>query len=470
MALWSCAEAPEEMACGRILPAGVIILSGILSGLLLLAANARAGEPSTPGGDPGSASPAAALQRLEQAMKVGDLNACAAAMADPVGPVMRQSFAAARKVGQVKRKLAAALDARFGPAGASPLAYAADDASQCEQLRRLTGMTITEQRPDGEQFNLIVSTTVRTPQGTQQIRQGFLAIPQAGRWKVSPMTQARNLHAQRVRLANAEKVAGAFEALAQAVAAGQYRSRPDAERAARLAYDQAMGINQPPKPGQDAFGRGKKLYLAKDMAGAFQLFLESARAGYAPAQLQVGWHYEFGEGAAQNSAEAVRWYRRAAEQGNRIAQCNLGNHYLDGTGVPRNSALAFQWFSRSAAQDYATAIFSIGRMYNFGEGVPESREQAIAWYRKAAALGDSQAAYFAHHLVRDPMNIVFRNEEEQSEYLRIMNLRHRGAIAEADAMMARRDGDHFESSKRAHDAAAYKARAEQLERDSKYRR
>jgi TPR repeat protein len=434
---------------------------------LFLAANARAG-------DTGSATPAAALQRLEQAMKAGDLDACAAAMADPVGPVMHQSFSAARKVGAAKRKLAAALDARFGSAGGgqsrNPFAYAADDLSQREQLQRRVGITITEQRPDGEQFNLMVTTTVRTPQGTQQIPQGFIAIPQAGRWKVSPTSQARNLHAQRLRQANTEKVAGAFEALAQAVAANRYHSRQEAEQAARLAYDQAMGINQPPQPGQEAFARGKKLYLAKDMAGAFASFLEGARAGYVPAQRQTGWHYEFGEGVAQNYVEAAQWYRRAAQQGDRVAQNNLGTLYLDGTGVPRNPAVAFQWYSRAAAQDYANASFHIGRMYNFGEGVPQSREQAIAWYRKAAALGSSQGAYFAHHLARDPMNIVFRNEEEQSEYLRIMNLRHRAAIADADSRMAQRDGDHFESSKRARDAAVYRARADQAERESKYPR
>jgi hypothetical protein len=71
------------------------------------------------------------------------------------------------------------------------------------------------------QFNLIVTTTYRAPEGLKQITQGFIAVPQAGLWKAAPLTQAHNFPAQRVLLANTRKAATAFETLAQDVAAGK---------------------------------------------------------------------------------------------------------------------------------------------------------------------------------------------------------------------------------------------------------
>ncbi len=415
---------------------------------------------------PGSPTPAAALQRLEQAMKAGDLEACAAAMATPVGPVMRQSFEAIKRVGQAKRKLAAALAARFGgDASQDPFPYAEDDAKLRASNQQLAGMTIVEQKQSGEQVTLIVTTTVRAPEGLKQIKQGFTAVPQNGTWKIVPISHVRNLPAQRGRVASAQKVARAFEALAENVA--KFPSRQEAERAARQAYDIAWNINQPPQPGQEACERAKKLYLAKNFEAAFALFLESARAGYVPGQVQTAWQYYYGLGVAENEAEAARWNRRAAEQGDPSAQNSLGLQYLDGEGVPRNPAEALKWISRSAAQDYANGLFNLGRLYEFGDGVPENRAQAIALYRRAAALGHAQAVFFANHL-KSPLNRSFRNGAEQAEFLRIMNIRHRAALADADSIQARREGDHFESARRAEDAARLNAAADRLQRESKF--
>jgi TPR repeat protein len=447
-------------------------LASLLLGLTVaLSAAAQPPGEKQPISDPGSPTPVAALQRLEQAMKSGDLDAYAAAMADPTGAVARLCFVAAKKVGEAKRQLAAALDARFGPVrgGQDPLAYVADDAKQRQTNQQLVSITIVEQRPDGEQFNLIVTTTYRAPEGLKQVKQGFIAVPQDGRWKVAPMTQARNIPAQRTRLANQRKVAVVFEALVQDVQAGKYASRQEAEQAVRVAYEKAMNINQPPPPGQEVYERGRKLFLAKNMEGAFPLFLESAKAGYARGQMATGWHYDHGVAVRQDYAEAARWYRKSAEQDDAIAQNQLGVLYEEGQGVPRNPAEALKWFGRSAEQGHSSALFNIGRMHEFGIGVPQNHFTALAYWRQAAALGSSEGAYFVNYFKQNGlMGRVFRNEAEQQEFLRLQSLGYRAGIAEHEATKSRQEGDLVNSEMNSRVAASLREQIERIKRESKF--
>jgi hypothetical protein len=57
--------------------------------------------------------------------------------------------------------------------------------------------------------------------------------------------------------------------------------------------------------------QGGQLYRAKNYAAAVPVFLEAAKLGNAAAQLQVGWHYEFGKGVRRNLKKAFRWYLAA---------------------------------------------------------------------------------------------------------------------------------------------------------------
>ncbi|MFW1410905.1 tetratricopeptide repeat protein, partial [Vibrio parahaemolyticus] len=59
--------------------------------------------------------------------------------------------------------------------------------------------------------------------------------------------------------------------------------------------------------------------------------------------------YDFGQGVAQDHAEAVRWYRRAADLGNVIAMKNLGLSYRDGEGIGKDFAEARRWLEKAAA-------------------------------------------------------------------------------------------------------------------------
>ncbi len=158
--------------------------------------------------------------------------------------------------------------------------------------------------------------------------------------------------------------------------------------------------------------QGVKLYRARDFAAAAPLFLEAARLGNADAQLQIGWHYEFGKGVPLDMAEAVRWYTRSARQGNAIAQRNLGNLYEAGNGVPEDWIESARWRKLSAMQKNPADLSNLARAYLYGIGVPQNRARAIELYDQAAARGDKKAAYWAKHH-RDPTNVSFRNDEER---------------------------------------------------------
>jgi TPR repeat protein len=73
-------------------------------------------------------------------------------------------------------------------------------------------------------------------------------------------------------------------------------------------------------PGQEQaahrYQEGLDLERKHDDRGAFQAFLASAEAGYAPAQRKLGQIYDSGNGAVRRDYQSsIRWYQRAREQG-----------------------------------------------------------------------------------------------------------------------------------------------------------
>lgn len=82
---------------------------------------------------------------------------------------------------------------------------------------------------------------------------------------------------------------------------------------------------------------------------AFRWYAESALAGSATGQNNVGASYENGMGCAQSYAKAAKWYRLAARQGLGVAMSNLAFLYLNGYGVSADKAEALRWFKQGAA-------------------------------------------------------------------------------------------------------------------------
>lgn len=169
-----------------------------------------------------------------------------------------------------------------------------------------------------------------------------------------------------------------------------------------------------PAEANTLFERGKALYLQDNMAAAFPLFLQAAEMGLPKAQLQTGWHYEFGKGVAKSDAKAAHWYELAASGGNSQAMKNIGTLYEEGRGVPENWMKAARFYALSAQTGNSEGEASLARAYRFGIGVKQNRAEAIKWYQRAAAQGDKESAYDAHWLSDWSNNVGFRNKEESN--------------------------------------------------------
>jgi hypothetical protein len=93
----------------------------------------------------------------------------------------------------------------------------------------------------------------------------------------------------------------------------------------------------------------------EESVSEFDSKLKAAEQGDAEAQWRLGLMYEFGEGVAQDYAEARRWYRKAAEQGNADAQNSLGINYTTGYGVPKDLTEAYAWMAVAATNGHTLA-------------------------------------------------------------------------------------------------------------------
>lgn len=129
-----------------------------------------------------------------------------------------------------------------------------------------------------------------------------------------------------------------------------------------------------------------------DKAAAARLYRQAAEKGYAPAQLNLGVAYEYGEGVPRDMREAVRWYTAAAKSGNAMAQCNLGYCYYAGSGVPKDLNKAISWYRRAADNGSARAYNNLGYCYEHGEGVQKNLKRAFDCYKTAAIKGDVDGA------------------------------------------------------------------------------
>jgi TPR repeat protein len=143
---------------------------------------------------------------------------------------------------------------------------------------------------------------------------------------------------------------------------------------------------------QKSFNDGLALLQKNEIVGAVREFRSSAEAGYADAQVTVGYLYMHGkDGLPKNDVEAVRLFRLAADQGYEVGQFNLGTMYDAGKGVAQDYAEAVKWYRLAAAQGNASAQYNLGNMYRYGQGVAQDYAEAAKWYRLAAAQGHANA-------------------------------------------------------------------------------
>lgn len=130
---------------------------------------------------------------------------------------------------------------------------------------------------------------------------------------------------------------------------------------------------------------------AKSNAGAAAWYARSAAGGYAPAQTNLAYQYQTGDGVPKNLTAAAGCYGKAAAQGFANAQNALGYLYQNGLGVPQDDVRALHWFGLAAVQGLPAAQNSLAAAYEMGRGTPQDLGQAAHWFGLAAAQGEPNA-------------------------------------------------------------------------------
>jgi uncharacterized protein len=128
-----------------------------------------------------------------------------------------------------------------------------------------------------------------------------------------------------------------------------------------------------------------------DPSEALKWFEQSARKGYAPAQVNLAVMYINGWGTTPNYGAALHWLLEAANQGYARAYYNLGILYQQGQGVARDPSEALRYFRKGADAGDSSAQTNLGYMYDDGIGVAKDMPTAVNWYRKAADSGNAMA-------------------------------------------------------------------------------
>ncbi len=121
-----------------------------------------------------------------------------------------------------------------------------------------------------------------------------------------------------------------------------------------------------------------------DYATAFKLCLPLAEQGDAHAQYDLGRMYDYGQGVAQDDAEAMTWYLKAAEQGDADAQNNIGVMYNEAWGVSRDYVQACMWLKLAAKQDHEEAKDDLAETDAklTADQIAEAERLAAAWLAK----------------------------------------------------------------------------------------
>jgi tetratricopeptide (TPR) repeat protein len=179
-------------------------------------------------------SPEDAVEQYAAAARAGDVERVGRLYYEPISTPYRELYQVLIQVGESKKKLAAALDARFGRA---PLSIPLPDDTQIrEQLKRLVSMTVQQKAPDSEGYvmKIEIIEMKKEGSGTTSSVQVFLAREQGGSWKVGPN---RDEHAVQVATESAaalQQVPTVIDKVTADVNAGRYVNRHDAEQAVIL--------------------------------------------------------------------------------------------------------------------------------------------------------------------------------------------------------------------------------------------
>lgn len=140
------------------------------------------------------------------------------------------------------------------------------------------------------------------------------------------------------------------------------------------------------------YAEGRDHEAAQNYEKALLWWQRAAAQGDNPARRYLGNMFYWGIGVEKRDlAQAFNWFIQAAENDDGIAQVSVANMYEHGLGVPRDLRQAFNWYQRAANNGYPEAMSILGTLYLEGSIVKQDYEKALLWLIGAAEKGDAIA-------------------------------------------------------------------------------
>ncbi|MCZ6559261.1 MAG: tetratricopeptide repeat protein [Gammaproteobacteria bacterium] len=120
--------------------------------------------------------------------------------------------------------------------------------------------------------------------------------------------------------------------------------------------------------------------------------LESARQGFAPAQVTMGSIFLQLLDHEYNPAKAVYWFEKASEQGSADAQYRLAELRGISAGIDEDFQLTRSGLEQAAAQNHAAALCQLAYCQDHGVGGPANPAEATHTWMRAADQDAARAA------------------------------------------------------------------------------
>ena len=152
-----------------------------------------------------------------------------------------------------------------------------------------------------------------------------------------------------------------------------------------------MGATTIADNGEQLLHRADSLYRMGNFEKAVEVYLQSAEAGNAEAQFDIGYAYYTGEGTQRDYTSAAMWFKRSAKQNFAKAQYNLAYCYMNGRGVPRDYDKAYNLLLKSAENNYKRAQLTLADCYARGVLVEKNEDEYNKWKNKAEGKNTEQA-------------------------------------------------------------------------------
>lgn len=125
------------------------------------------------------------------------------------------------------------------------------------------------------------------------------------------------------------------------------------------------------------------LYQLKDYECAFKWLSIATNQDHTEAYFDLGSMYDHGKGTNQNKEKAFNLYLKSAKKGFAYAQTQVAVEYSQGTVIGRDWERSAYWHKKAAKNDMQKSHLVLGTMYYQGQGVEKDVVEAKYWLRRA---------------------------------------------------------------------------------------